>query len=381
MNKKALKFIFYLSISLFAFQCGGSKTPKINDPITAADIILVKDPFTMDDINKLQKDFNSGKSGTLEKLIGIYKDKNQILSVRLKALEILSNNKKSPILKTSLEETIINTEFLELKIIKKSLEMLLSYDDIESTDVLVNGLASSVTQVLDLRAEIIEAIGVNHTEDKIITLLNLYEISLKDHQRMNELLTLSLGELDDDRAIPVLMDIANNDEVELYIRNRAIKILSKKNAPELVDFFIERLGSPGSNDQMLNFINNSMGIAEQDRLVMALLESYQTGKTRYHSMLHSVMNSLEDYNNPDVKPVFVEVATTEGFPRLLRIKAIQSLANFQDVSVLDSLIPILESSYNHDYYYEIMNLANDLNANNSYKQKIRQASFKAMNSN
>ena len=381
MNKKALKIIFYLSISLFAFQCGGSKTPQINDSITAEDIILVKDPFTMDDINKLQKDFNSGKSGSLEKLIGIYKDKNQILSVRLKALDILSNNSKSPILKSSLEETIINTEFLELEIIEKSLEMLLSYKDIESTDVLVNGLASSVTQVLDLRAQIIEAIGVNHTEDKIITLLNLYEISLKDHQRMNELLTLSLGELDDDRAIPILMDIANNDEVELYIRNRAIKILSKKNAPELVDFFVERLGSPGSNDQMLNFINNSMGIAEQDRLVMALLESYQTGKTRYHSMLYSVMNSLEDYNNPDVKPVFVEVATTEGFPRLLRIKAIQSLANFQDVTILDSLIPILENSYNYDYYYEIMNLANDLNANSKYIQKIREASFKAMKSN
>ena len=381
MNKKALNFIIYLLISIFAFQCGGSSNPDIGNTSDVGDIILVKDPFTMDDLSKLQKDFNSGKSGTLEKLIGIYKDKNQILTVRLKALEILSDNNKSPILKTSLEETIINTEFLELEIIKKSLEMLLSYEDVESTDVLVNGLASSVTKVLDLRSEIIEAIGVNHTEDKIITLLDLYEISLKDHQRMNELLTLSLGELDDDRAIPILMDIANNDEVELYIRNRAINILSKKNAPELVDFFVERLGSPGSNDQMLNFINNSMGIAEQDRLVMALLESYQTGKTRYHAMLHSVMNSLEDYNNPDVKPVFVEVATTEGFPRLLRIKAIQSLVKFQDISVLDSLIPILESSYNHEYYYEIMNLANDLNAGSLYKQKIRESSFKAMKSN
>jgi len=148
-----------------------------------------------------------------------------------------------------------------------------------------------------------------------------------------------------------------------------------------IDFFIERLGSPGSNDQMLEFIHNSMGVVEQDRLVMALLESYQTGKTRYHAMLHSIMGSLEDYNSPDVKPVFVEVATTEGFPRLLRIKAIESLANFKDVTVLDDLIPILENSYNHDYYYELTNLANALNADNNYKQKIKEASFKAMQSN
>ena len=61
-------------------------------------------------------------------------------------------------------------------------------------------------QIMDLRAEIIESIGENNTEDKVITLLELYEISLKNHQRMNELLTLSLGELEDDRAIPLLME-------------------------------------------------------------------------------------------------------------------------------------------------------------------------------
>ena len=96
------------------------------------------------------------------------------------------------------------------------------------------------------------------------------------------------------------------------------------------------LGSPGSNDQMLNFIHNSMGIVERDRLMMALLESYQTGKTRYHAVLHSIMTSLEEYQNPEIKPVFIEVAKTEGFPRLLRIKAIQSLEGFNDVSVLDT---------------------------------------------
>ena len=61
----------------------------------------------------------------------------------------------------------------------------------------------------------------------MITLLELYEISLKNHQRMNELLTLSLGELDDDRAIPLLMDIARNDEIDLHIRNSAVEILSR----------------------------------------------------------------------------------------------------------------------------------------------------------
>ena len=377
---KQLSHYLLLLIILIFSNCGSSPSPKASDA-KQKDIILVKDPYTMDDLNKLKSDFMSELPEARDILIAIYKDKNQILSVRLQALEILSKNANNPVLKSALKETIENTEFIEVEIIKKSVDMLLAFENLDATDTFVNGLQNSVTKTMELRSEFIEAIGENHTKDKIITLLDLYEISKKDHQRMNELLTLSLGELNDERAIPLLMEIANDDDVELHVRNRAIEILSRKNAPELVDFFIERLGTPGSNDQMLDFIHNSMGILNQDRLVMALLESYQTGKTRYHAMLHSIMGSLEDYNSPDVKPVFVEVATTEGFPRLLRIKAIQSLANFNDVTVLDDLIPILENAGNHDYYYELNNLANALNANNEYKQKIRIASFKAMENN
>ena len=346
------------------------------------DIILIKDPYTLDDLEKLKTDYFSGKSGSLENLISIYQDQEQILSIRMAALDILAESEnQNPTLKVALQNTISDMQFIEIDIMKKAINILLTFDSIESTDFLLEGLSKSVLQMIEFRAEMIEAIGENNTEDKIITLLDLYEISLKDHQRMNELLTLSLGELDDNRSIPILMDIAKNNDIDLHIRNRAIEILSRKNAPELVDFFIEMLGSPGSNDQMLNFIHNSMGIVERDRLMMALLESYQTGKTRYHAVLHSIMTSLEEYQNPEIKPVFIEVAKTEGFPRLLRIKAIQSLEGFNDVSVLDELIPMLENSYNYDYYYEVNNLANKLEANATYKQKIKLAGYKAMQNN
>ena len=53
------------------------------------DVILIKDPYTLDDLEKMKADFYSEKAGSLEALINIYKDKNQILSVRLKALDIL----------------------------------------------------------------------------------------------------------------------------------------------------------------------------------------------------------------------------------------------------------------------------------------------------
>ena len=59
----------------------------------------------------------------------------------------------------------------------------------------------------------------------------------------------------------------------------------------------------------------------------------------------------------------------------------QSLSHFNDVTVLDELIPLLNESYNYDYYYEINTLANDLNAGEDYMRKIRKAGYNAMNNN
>ena len=101
------------------------------------------------------------------------------------------------------------------------------------------------------------------------------------------------------------------------------------------------LGDPETNEEMLNFVNNAMGNIQNDRMIMALLESYQTGKNRYFANLYSIMSALEDYNNPQIKPTFIEIATTDGFPRLLRTKAIKGLENFNDPGVLYYIIPIL----------------------------------------
>ena len=375
-----MKKIIYLLI--FCLICsvgfGKKKSKRLSKKNKESKpIILVKDPYTLDDINKLAIAFTSGKKNSLQTLIAVAIDKNQVLSVRMAALNALSDS-KDPMLKTALKDLISKSEFVELDIMSKTIKMLLSFDDLSSTKELTEALLNSENKIMNFRKELVNAIGENNTEDKIIALLDLYEISLSNHQRMNELLTLTLGEMEDQRSIPILMDIAKNDNIELHIRNRAIEILSRKDAPELVDFFIERLGSPGSNDQMLDFIHNSMGLVERDRMLMALLESYQTGKTRYYAVLHSMMNSLEDYSNPEIKPVFIEVAKTDGFPRLLRIKAIQSLASFNDPLVLDELIPLLESSTNYNFYYEIVSLSKELNAGESYNQKIKQAGLKAM---
>ena len=373
--KKTLHIFIILSLITsisFAKEERSKKNKK-----SKKSIIQLVDSFTFEDIEKLKDSFNTGSEKSLNKLIAIYQDPNQSISIRLAALEAVENSQDIN-LKIALEEIIQNADFLIDDLMKKSLYILIKMDDTSSTDAIIEGLKKSEDKIIDLRTIMVDAVGENNTEDKIITLLELYEVSASNHQRMNELLTLSLGDLDDERAMPILMDIARDNSLKMSTRNRAIEILSRKNSPELVDFFVEILGDPNSNDSMQEFINNSMGLENRDRMVMALLESYQIGKTRYHAMLYSIIEGLEDYNNPQMKPLFLEVAQTEGFPKGLRIKAIQSLANFNDETVLNDLIYMLESHENYQFYYEIYTLAEKLNANQTYINKIRQAGFNAM---
>ena len=373
--KKTLHIFIILSLIIsisFAEKERSKKNKK-----SKKTIIQLVDSFTFEDIEKLKDSYNTGSEKALNKLIAIYQDPNQSIAIRLSALEAVENSKDLN-LKIALEEVIQNADFVLDDLMKKSLYTLIKMDDKSSSNAIVKGLQNSEDKIIDLRTIMVDAVGENNTEDKIITLLELYEVSASNHQRMNELLTLSLGDLDDERAMPILMDIARDNSLKMSTRNRAIEILSRKNSPELIDFFVEILGDPNSNDNMQEFINSSMGLENRDRMVMALLESYQIGKTRYHAILYSIIEGLEDYNNPQMKPLFLDVAQTEGFPKGLRIKAIQTLANFNDETVLNDLIKMLESHENYQFYYEIYNLAEKLNANQNYMNKIRQAGFNAM---
>ena len=369
MNKK---HFLVLSILTLAIIWG-----KPSKRLTGNSIIIKQDPYSSEEIYKLKDLYDAGNHSALDAMIAIYQNQNQSYDIRILCLDLLSTL-DNPLIKDALKNSIETMQFLDLEFLAKSIDILKNYNDLESTQTLINGLAMSENKIMDLRETIVNAIGEIGTKDEIITLLDLYEVSYSNHSRMNELLTYTLGNMDDDRSIPILMDIANNKTINIRIRNTAVEILSRKNAPELVDYFVEMLGDPETNEEMLNFINNSMGDIQNDRMIMALLESYQTGKNRYFANLHSIMSALDDYNNPQIKPTFIEIAITDGFPRLLRAKAIKGLQNFNDVGVLDYLVPILENPDNYEFYFDILDLAKNLNAPEDYMNMIRNAAYKAM---
>ena len=354
---------------------------KPNKRLLGKTVAIKQDPYSSEEIYKIKELYDAGNHSALDALIKIYQDKEQTYSIRILCLDMLAKIEEqgtNPLIKDAIQNTLENTDFIELEYLKKSITILQNYNDPEATKSLVAGLANSENKIMDLRETIIRSIETNVTNDEILTLIDLYEVSMSNHARMNELLTFTLGNMDDYRSIPLLMDIANNNNINIRIRNTAVELLSRKNAPELVDYFVEMLGDPETNEEMLGFINNAMGDIQNDRLTIALLESFQTGKNRYYANLHSVMSALSDYNNPQIKPAFIEIATADGFPRLLRIKAIQVLAKFNDPNVIDFIVQILENHDNYDYYLDILSLAKQLNASENYMNLIRQAAHTAM---
>ncbi len=351
--------------------------PRDKKKLLGKSLVIKQEPYNPEEIYQLKTLYEFGNQSALDVLIQIYQDKNQLYDIRILCLDVLSEI-DNPLVKDALQSTVENVEFIELEYLIKSIEILHNYGDFQSTNSLVQGLKNSENKIMDLRETIVNAIGENGTNDEILTLIDLYEISMSNHSRMNELLTLTLGNMDDDRSIPLLMQIASDKNINIRIRNTAVEVLSRKNAPELVDYFIEMLGDPETNEEMLIFVNNAMGNIQNDRMTMALLESFQTGKNRYYASLHSIMSAMDEYNNPQIKPTFIEIATTEGFPRLLRVKAINSLANFNDTQVLDYIVPILENPDNYEFYFDVLNLANKLNANEQYMNAIRNAAYNAM---
>ncbi len=333
---------------------------------------------TMEDVNTQRELLADGKRAPITLLINAYNNSNLNYDVRMASLEALAES-KDPLVIEAIQKSIRNAELIDLDMMIKSVSLLAKYGDSESIGALTSALKKSESKIMDLREVIVNAIGENGSEDHIITLLELYEISRINHQKNSQLLAIALGNMGDDRAIPVLMEIAENKEHNLITRKLAVDILAKKEATELVDYFIELLGDPHTRQSMNDFALEVMGDLDNQQMILALLESYQIGKQQYYSMLIRLMDIMSEQNNVQLKPVIIEVALTEHLPYHIRIKAIKSLANFGDPSVIDKIIILLNESKNYIFYNHIVDLILSMDVMPEYESQLREASFKAMN--
>ena len=333
--------------------------------------------YALEDVEKQRLKSKNGDEKALQLLTEMYKDNNQSYEVRLAAMRALSESRDPKVIH-DIQGTVRSASLIELDLMKEAIKILISFQDISSTDSLIAALNATEAKTNEIRTDILSAIGEIGTKDEIILLIKLYEVSKRSNAQMNNLLTTTLGKIGDDKVIPILMEIAKNKNLPVNVRSRAVDVLSKKQAPELVDFFVEMLGDPVSRDKVNEFAFDVMGEMPEERMLMALLEAYQVGRHKYYSLLNTIINSLDNFDNPEIKSLYLEIAQTKDFPSNIRLKAFRGLTRFSDPEVVDGIVELLNDPANYIYYNEIVGMLHEFGVYDNYQDKLRMAAFKAM---
>lgn len=333
--------------------------------------------YALEDVEKQRLKSKNGDEKALQLLTEMYKDNNQSYEVRLAAMRALSDSRDPKVIH-DIQGTVRSASLIELDLMKEAIKILISFQDISSTDSLIAALNATEEKTNEIRTDILSAIGEIGTKDEVILLIKLYEVSKRSNAQMNNLLTTTLGKIGDDKVIPILMEIAKNKNLPVNVRSRAVDVLSKKQAPELVDFFVEMLGDPVSRDKVNEFAFDVMGEMPEERMLMALLEAYQVGRHKYYSLLNTIINSLDNFDNPEIKSLYLEIAQTKDFPSNIRLKAFRGLTRFSDPEVVNGIVELLNDPANYIYYNEIVGMLHEFGVYDNYQDKLRMAAFKAM---
>lgn len=335
------------------------------------------DFYTIEDVEKEKVKMEKGKTKSAETLLEIYKDIKQPYDVRLAALNSLSET-DLPFVREAIRAAVSEGDLIEMDMMNQSINILLGYGDIESSEALIKCLKTTESKIMDVRENVINAIGAVGSTDEVLTLVELYEISKTNHNRMNEILALTLGSIGDDKVIPILMEITNNTDLNMNVRAQAINILSRKNSQDLVDYFIKVLDDSNINSELNQYTNMIFDEFEDPRMMMALIESYQVGKSEYHRLLNTLIDAMGNYKSLEIKESLLEIIKDSENPHHIRIKAINSLKGLADQDIVDEMLLMLEDKNNYKYYNEIIALIKTVGDDKEVKENLRKVAFQAM---
>ena len=89
--------------------------------------------------------------------------------------------------------------------------------------------------------------------------------------------------------------ISRNPSVKIGIRNRALEILGKKDPSQVAGAFAELLGDPETNLEVRDFALDTMKGVKEENLILALLQTYRTGKDQYYNILNTLLEWIFCY--------------------------------------------------------------------------------------
>ncbi|HIA94421.1 MAG TPA: HEAT repeat domain-containing protein [Candidatus Marinimicrobia bacterium] len=345
---------------------GGKKS--ISDP---------DDPDFLNNIQKLKSAYKDGNFQALDELIDIYEDKDQHLNARIAAGKTLAES-QHPTALNSIAKMVGTTTAVDYTLLNESINMLGMFDENpKAAESLVQAMHRLEDRTNKIHISLIKNLNRVRTKDQILALLDLYSVAKSNMSRTEQLLAETLGALGNDQVIPILTMVAKDPKVNIGIRNKAVEILGKKNPNDVAIAFAELLGDPNTNLEVREFALNTMKGVREENLVLALLNTYNMGKSQYYSLLNTMLAALGEFDDPEVKKAVLEIAQNSDYPVDIRKKAIDNLGAYNDPTVIDKVLPILETRGNYIYYNNILDMIYILGEEKLYAEKVRRMAYRA----
>jgi len=366
------KFIILLMAILMLQGCSTIKglfgKKSIGDP---------NDPDFLIRVQELKSAYRGGNIRALDELIEVYQDSDLHVKLRVAAGKTLAQT-QHPRALHAISEMVATTTAVDYTLLNESISMLGMFsENPKAADALVRSMRTMEKRTNEVHIALVKSLNRVRTKDQILALLDLYEVAKSNMSRTERLLTETLGAIGSDQVVPVLTSVARDPKINIGIRNKAVEILGKKNPNDVAIAFAELLGDPNTNLEVREFALNTMKGVKEENLVLALLNTYNMGKTQYYSLLNTMLAALGEFDDPEVKKAVIEIAHSDDYPVDIRKKAIDNLAAFNDPSVVDGLLPMLENKENYIYYDNIINMVYALGEEKKNAESVRRMAFKA----
>ena len=368
MKNKILIFIFPFLISSCAplGKLVGGK--NAGDP---------NDPDFLENIQTLKSAYRDGNVKALDELIEIYQNQDLHVKLRVAAGKTIANT-EHPRALHAISEMVANTTALDYTLLNESISMLGSFNENpKAADALLRSMHQLDEKTNQIHITLVKSLNRVRTKDQIFALLDLYEFAKSNMARTEKLLTQTFGAFGNDQVVPILTTIARDPDINIGIRNTAVEILGKKNPDDVAIAFANLLGDPNTNLEVREFALNTMKGVKEENLVMALLNTYNSGKVEYYSLLNTMLEALGEFDDPEVKKAVIEIAQNNDYPLDIRKKSIDKLAAFNDPSVVELLLPMLEFRDNYILYDNIIRMVNDLGEAEKNAELVRRMAFRA----
>ena len=367
------RYINILLLAIFLLQgCSSIKglfgKKSIGDP---------NDPDFLNRVQELKSAYRGGNIRALDELIEVYQDPDLHAKLRVAAGKTLAQT-QHPRALHAISEMVATTTALDYTLLNESISMLGMFsENPKAANALVRSMRTMEKRTNEVHIALVKSLNRVRTKDQILALLDLYEVAKSNMSRTERHLTETLGAIGSDQVVPVLTSVARDPKINIGIRNKAVEILGKKNPTDVAIAFAELLGDPNTNLEVREFALNTMKGVKEENLVLALLNTYNMGKTQYYSLLNTMLAALGEFDDPEVKKAVIEIAHSNDYPTDIRKKAIDNLAAFNDPSVVEGLLPMLENKENYIYYDNIINMVYALGEEKKNAESVRRMAFKA----